>query len=71
MTDRKPDAIAEFLWKDYAGEQFEHLRSYAVCGAEALARDNVPMAVNYFECCRMVGKELAAAFSHLQEAKAE
>ena len=71
MSEQKRDHFAEFVWSDYARENFEHLRSYAVSGAEALARDNVPLAQNYFECCRMVGKELATAFSHLQEAKAE
>ncbi len=69
MTDQKRDAISEFLWREYACENFEHLRSYAVCGAEALARDNVETAKSYFECCRMVGKELAEAFKHLPEAE--
>lgn len=67
MSNNPPPAI-DALWGDYLCENLESLRSYSVSALEALGRGNVAGAKVYWDCAKLVGREIAVAFRHLEGA---
>lgn len=65
MSQENPHVV-DPLWSDYAIENCELMRSYAVSAGEALARGNVETAKIFFDCMKLTGKEISVAFKNLE-----
>lgn len=54
------------LVAEYALENLEAVRSYAVSATEALLRGDTKSSSIYFDCIRLCGREVAECFKNLE-----
>lgn len=68
MTTEPPN-ILDPLWSEYAIENLEAVRSYAVSATEALLRGDARSSAIHFECVRLCGREVAVAIKNMGGAR--
>lgn len=66
-ADEARDYLHETLVRDFAVELLDDLRSLSVSSAEALYRQNIPLARMHFDQIQLVGRELSVAFKDLKD----